>query len=118
MKQTKTILELADDYAKAYFMGRGDDARKLLQAAIMNNDTNAETYLKIVMSDYIALVIECASLNNQIKQLEARRDCAFEVHPNLDIDIEYLQKLSTSGTSGGEPSKDVVEQSRVIWVSQ
>jgi hypothetical protein len=34
----KTILELADDYAKAYFMGRGEEARKLLQAAIISQE--------------------------------------------------------------------------------
>jgi hypothetical protein len=37
----KTILELADDYAKAYLMGRGEDARKLLQAAIINAEVAA-----------------------------------------------------------------------------
>lgn len=36
-----TILELADDYAKAYFMGRPEDARKRLQAAVMNAETEA-----------------------------------------------------------------------------
>lgn len=36
-----TILELADVYAKAYFMGRGDDARKTLQAAIIRSETAA-----------------------------------------------------------------------------
>lgn len=39
-----TLLELADKYAKDYFMGRGDDSRKRLQAAITvleikNHDT-------------------------------------------------------------------------------
>lgn len=36
-----TILELADLYAKAYFMGRGEDARKTLQAAIIRQETDA-----------------------------------------------------------------------------
>ena len=36
-----TILELADKYAKAYFMGNGDDARKRLHAAIINAETEA-----------------------------------------------------------------------------
>ena len=42
---TLTILELADQYAKDYFMGRPEDARKRLQAAIMNTETVAHRRL-------------------------------------------------------------------------
>ena len=37
----KTLLELADDYAKAYFMGRGDEQKSLLQAAIKRAEVAA-----------------------------------------------------------------------------
>lgn len=36
-----TLLELADTYARNYFMGRSDDSRKRLQAAIMTAETKA-----------------------------------------------------------------------------
>ncbi len=57
MKQHKTLLELADDYAKAYFMGRGEDARKLLQAAIIQNDTQIFTEAQTVKDHEIALLV-------------------------------------------------------------
>jgi len=37
-----TLLELADQYAKEYFMGRGEDARKRLQAAIIHAEVAAD----------------------------------------------------------------------------
>jgi len=37
-----TLLELADQYAKEYFMGRGEDARKRLQAAIIHSEVAAD----------------------------------------------------------------------------
>lgn len=72
----KTLLELADDYAKAYFMGRGEEARKLLQAAIFDQDTAQYTLLQ--------------SARAQILGLQAWRELAFTAHPNIDIDIEAL----------------------------
>ena len=44
--QQPTLLQLADRYAKAYFMGHGEDARKRLQAAIMEAETNAFNAVK------------------------------------------------------------------------
>jgi len=46
-----TILELADKYAKEYYMGRDEEARKRLQAAIINNETNAYSELKKVQDE-------------------------------------------------------------------
>jgi len=50
-----TILELADKYAKEYYMGRDEEARKRLQAAIINNETNAYSELKKVQDELEAL---------------------------------------------------------------
>ena len=44
--QQPTLLQLADKYAKAYSMGRGEDARKRLQAAIMEAEINAFNAVK------------------------------------------------------------------------
>lgn len=41
MTSPSNLLQLADEYAKAYFMGRGDEARKRLQAAIIVAETEA-----------------------------------------------------------------------------
>jgi len=74
MKQIKTILELADDYAKAYFMGRGEDARKLLQAAIINNETANELYfqreIKLVRDDNFRLILELNDLKDEVDDLK------------------------------------------------
>lgn len=51
MSNTPTILELADQYAKDYFMGRPEDARKRLQAAIMASDTKAFTELRTAQDE-------------------------------------------------------------------
>lgn len=59
-----TILELADRYAKEYFMGRQDEPRKQLQAAIMNSETAAHNELQKVKDELDALktvATECAS---------------------------------------------------------
>lgn len=41
MTSPTNLLQLADEYAKAYFMGRGDDARKRFQAAVIVAETAA-----------------------------------------------------------------------------
>ena len=52
MSKQKTILELADDYAKAYFMGRVEDERKALQAKVLWLETDA--YLVEQLLDKLA----------------------------------------------------------------
>jgi len=52
-----TILELADKYAKEYYMGRDEEARKRLQAAIINNETNAYAELKKVQEELDAFKV-------------------------------------------------------------
>lgn len=47
---TPTILELADEYAKAYFMGRPEEARKKLQAAVMTAEVEAHAAEKAARS--------------------------------------------------------------------
>lgn len=49
---SSTILELADDYAKAYFIGRPEEARKLLQAAIMNAEVQKYNAENMVVSRF------------------------------------------------------------------
>jgi len=59
-----TILELADKYAKEYYMGRDEEARKRLQAAVINAETAAFTELKKVQGELDAMrmaATECAS---------------------------------------------------------
>lgn len=48
-----TILELADRYAKEYFMGRGEEAKKPLQAAIMAADTAAYVELRKTLAELV-----------------------------------------------------------------
>lgn len=68
MSSTQTILELADQYAKDYFMGRPEDARKRLQAAIMASDTKAFTELKTTQDELQRLA------NKHGHTFEARED--------------------------------------------
>ena len=89
----KTILELADDYAKAYFMGRGDDARKLLQATIINNETTLEVYyqneIKRLRDDNLALIIERNALKDEVNRLK-------EYKIDVDEMVEKTGHLSAS----------------------
>ncbi len=70
MKQTKTILEIADDYAKAYFMGRGEDARKLLQAAIIHNEVEiltAQTNDQLLVEQALAFKPNAVVIGDETK---------------------------------------------------
>lgn len=77
----KTLLELADDYAKAYFMGRGEEARRVLRAAIMEQDAAQHTALQKALA--------------RVTAWKEWADLAFQAHPNLDIDIEALPKTTS-----------------------
>lgn len=93
MKQPKTILELADDYAKAYFkgsdpsesasMGRGEDARKLLQAAIIQNEVEIEKQITKVL-DKIIWRKELLKVRKELQQYRIYTD-------KLEARIEELE---------------------------
>lgn len=61
------IMDLADEHAKAYYMGRGEDTRKKLQAAIVAVD---ETHAKA----YGLLVVERDTALAKVAELEAERE--------------------------------------------
>ena len=68
-----TILELADEYAKEYFIGRPEDARKRLHAAIINAETEAHN---AVLKEREACAVVCETQSGggsyQVRDMLAR----------------------------------------------
>lgn len=81
MSAQPTILELADRYAKELFMGRGDEARKQLQAAIMNAETAAHTELEQMKVERDVALARLAKLPDTC---DGKEQEAFEVFANAD----------------------------------
>lgn len=63
--QEPTLLELADKYAKEYFMGRGDAARTRLQTAIINSEVANHTELERLATERDAALARLAELEKQ-----------------------------------------------------